>query len=182
MVKQYKLVNPTVVGSIDTTVKAGSADNAMKSIWEKLSEHIMGNVPKIMVTIRENGTDKLFHYKIKETVNDSKEGHISFDQVKVNLSAALKKEFLSRSDSARSQSGGKSDKKKRSRYDDSSDSDSDSDDEFYKFMKFRKNSPISYYWYTPYLYTSLGTSLTLYNPVFKYPLIPYQEIWIPKIL
>ena len=182
---QYKLVNPTIIGSLNTTIKTNSPDNAMKQLWENLSEHLVGNVPNLLVTIREDGTKNLFHYNVKEKVNSTKDAEISYDKVNVKLSAKDRDNFLGQSEKVVSQRGSGSDKKKkRSRYDDDKDdsdsSESEEEDEYYKFMKFRKNTPISMYWYTPSIYASTGT-FKIYTPVWRYPIVPYNEIWIPKI-
>jgi hypothetical protein len=179
---QYKLVNPTVVGKVVTTASTSSPDTAVKKIWENLSSNIMGNVPNLIVTIREEGTANLFHYNIQEKVNDNNDGEVTYEKINVKMPAKIKNEFLKEVDNVQVQHGA-GHHKKRNRYDDddsSSSSSSDSDDEFYKFMKFRKNTPISTYWYTPYIYSNTG-SVRIYTPVWKYPSIPYNEIWIPAI-
>jgi hypothetical protein len=174
---QYKLINPTVVGHVNTTTSTSSPDKAVKKIWENLSSHIMGNVPNLLVTIREEGTSNIFHYNIQEKVNSK----VKYEKLDVKLSSETKKAFLKEIDNVQSQHGGD---KKRKRYEDdsssSSSSSSSSDDEFHKFMKFRKNSPISMYWYTPYIY-STTEPVTIYTPVWKYPIVPYNEIWIPAV-
>lgn len=178
---QYKLVNPTIIGSLNTTVKTNSPDSAMKQLWENLSEHLVGNVPNLLVTIREEGTKNLFHYNIKEKVNSEKNAEISYDKIDVKLSTKERDSFLKEINRVSTQHGS-GDKKKRNRYDDddSDSSESESEDEYYKFMKFRKNTPISMYWYTPVVYASTGT-LKVYTPVWRYPIVPYNEIWIPKV-
>lgn len=180
---QYKLVNPTVIGNVETTTSSSNPDTAVKQIWENLSNNIMGNVPNLLVTIKEDGTSNLFHYNIQETVNDNNDGKVKYEKINVKLSAKVRDEFLKEVDNVQSQHGSGNDKK-RKRYeedDSSSSSSSSSDDEFYKFMKFRRNTPISTYWYTPYIYSSVGT-VRLYTPVWKYPIIPYNTLWIPKVL
>jgi hypothetical protein len=164
---------------VTTTVNASSPDKAVKALWANLSKYILGNVPNLYVTIREEGTKNLHHYNIQEKVNDDKQANISYKKVNVKLTAKLRDQFLAASEKALTQQGGA---KKRKRYDedDSSSDDSDSDDEFHKFMKFRKNNPISYYWYTPKIYYGLG-NIKLYTPVWRYPVLPYNEIWIPMI-
>jgi hypothetical protein len=212
---QYKLVNPTIIGSLNTTIKSDTPDKAIEKLWKNVSEHLVGNVPNLLVTIREDGTKNLFHYNIKEKVNSTKEAEISYNYVDVKLSTKDRDNFLGEADKVKSQRGSgddkdgdgdedddgdrdkhknkhkdkhkdKNKKKKRNRYDDdkddsdSSESESESEDEYYKFMKFRKNTPISMYWYTPSIYASTGT-FKIYTPVWRYPIIPYNEIWIPKI-
>ena len=179
---QYKLVNPTVVGNVNTTTTTSSPDKAVKKIWESLSGHIMGNVPNLLVTIREEGTANIFHYNIQEKVNSNHDGEVKYEKIDVKLSPENKKAFFKEIDNVHTQHGGD---KQRKRYEDdsssSSSSSSSSDDEFHKFMKFRKNTPISMYWYTPYIYSAVGP-VKVYTPVWKYPITPYQEIWIPAVL
>jgi len=174
---RFELINPTIIGDLNTQVTTKSPDSAIKKIWENVSHNIMGNVPNLYVTLREIGTKKLHHYKIQEKVDNSKNAIIEYNKLHLKLNVKDKNTFLEKINNISVQSGSGKDRKKHK---DDSSSDSDSDDEFYKFMKFRKNTPISMYWYTPYLYSSLG-SLKIYTPVWNVPIMPYNEIWIPSV-
>jgi hypothetical protein len=175
---RFELINPTIIGDLNTSVTTNTPNNAVKKIWQKVSHHIMGNVPNLYVTLKESGTKKLHHYKIQEKVDGNKNANIEYNKLNLKLTTKDKNIFLDKLNKLTVQSGSGKDRK---RHKDDSSSESDSDDEFYKFMKFRQNTPVSTYWYTPYIYSSLG-SLKIYTPVWNYPILPYNEIWIPSLL
>jgi len=177
---KYKLINPNITGTFNSTVSESNANNAAKKIWEKLSKNIVNNVPHLMFTIKNESSNQLYHYSVKEKMDSSNNANILIEKVDVSLNASQKKKFLNQIKSVETtQYGG--DKEDRKRYDDSSSSSSDdSDSDYALFMKYKKRSPIFRYWYTPSIYTiNKPSSLTIFNPVFKYPINPYVELFIP---
>lgn len=176
---KYSLVNPKIDGTFGSTVEASSPDNAVQTLWDSLSEHIVGNVPSIMVTLQEGGNSgSLHHYKIKESVDEDKNAHISYDKISVKLSKSDEQNFVKQLNKLTTQHGG--DKKKRKRYkgsnddDDSSDSDSDSDN----YYVFKKRRPVKFLWYTPYIY-SRNAHVNVTIPTIR-PFV-YTRIWTPRI-
>ena len=173
--KTYHLVNPTIVGTFDSTVKSKNAKEAMETLWKRLAEHIEGNVPSFHTTLQLEGGSKLYHFKITESV-DGKNAVTDIEQVKVILDEKQKKQFLDQSNKVNaekmaSQNGG------RRRSDDSSSSDSDSDSEYYHYLKYRKNLPISLAWYAPTIY-SRNSNLNLFIPVWRRPHFVYNQLWL----
>ena len=178
----YELVNPTLSGKFNSVSKAINSDDAMKELWLRLSKNFVGNIPNILVTLKQEGNDELFHYRIKEKVGNS--DNITIKKIDIKLDNERKHAFLDQlkyiKDEEKKQKGGN--KKNRKRYDDDDDddddsSDSDSEDQVEKYLKLQKKSLINKYWYTPYIYTGVGP-VTVYNPVFRYPLYPYNQIWV----
>lgn len=177
---KYNLINPTIVGTFDSSVNAKSSKDAVSKIWSRLSEHIMGNVPDVAVTLQEGSSGKLHHFRIQEKVNDQKEANIKYTELKVTLTKEKKDKLLSKNKSLHAQAGGGKKKKKgRKRYedDDSSSSSSDSDDEYYKFLKRRKSSIIELYAYNPYYYDTVVID-QVFIPTWKNYMFAYNEVWV----
>jgi hypothetical protein len=176
--KTYHLVNPTIVGTFDSSVNSKNAKEAMETLWNRLAEHIEGNVPSFHTTLQVKGSNKLYHFKITESV-DGKNAVADIEQVKVKLNEDQKKQFLTQANKVTaetdkkmsSQNGG------RRHIDDSSSSDSDSDSEYYHYLKYRKNLPISLAWYAPTLY-SRNSNLNLFIPVWRRPHFVYNQLWV----
>jgi len=172
--KSYKLVNPVIIGSFETSFNANDATSAAETFWKSLSPYITNNVPKFMFTLQEGGN--LHHFVVKESVRDgSKFADYSLDKINITMSAKQQKTFLDKVAklSSMDQSGGK--RKKRYEEDDSSSSSSDSDDDYFNFAHLRKlNQPILYWSYTPTIY---NTTTTTYTPTFNVPLTPYTQLW-----
>ena len=57
----YKLVNPLILGDIETEYKENSVDDAAKKVWNKLSQYITGNVPRFGFTLKDNN-NRLHHF------------------------------------------------------------------------------------------------------------------------
>ena len=182
MVK-YKLINPTITGTLNTTVNEKNENIAAKKLWTNLAENIVGNIPHLLFTIKNESSDQIHHYSIKEKIDSNKNADILIEKINVKITPSQKKKFLQQIKIVEEQQigGKKSDKRKRYKDDSSSsssNSDSDEMDNYINFMKYKKRTPIFRYWYTPTIYTN-NNSLTIFNPVFKSPLSPYVELYIP---
>jgi len=190
--KSFKLVNPLIVGSFNTDYRSESGLDAANQFWNDFSTHITGNLPNIYVTLREEGTQDLSHYKISEKVNKgSKSTEFTISEYNVDLSDSKKNKFLKQIKKYETkinvkisrQTGGDDkkdgDKKpEKKRYKDSSSSsssDSDSDD-YYNFGKYRRlTQPITMFYYTPLLYRVPS----VFIPTFNVPLTPYVKLYMP---
>ena len=185
--KSFKLVNPLIVGNFNTEFTAESGLDAVSQFWNDFSSHITSNLPHIYVTLQENGTNNLSHYKISEkTDTKSKNAEFSISEYNVELSNSQQKKLLNKvneferkvNKQINRQVGGEPEKKpERKRYNkSSSSSDSDSDDEYFNFRKYRRlTQPISFFYYTPVIYEVDS----VFIPTFNVPLTPYVKLYMP---
>jgi hypothetical protein len=198
---EYELVNPSIIGNFQTVYKTLNVEKAVEKFWKNLSKHITNNVPKIYVTFKD-GSGTLHHFKITEKLNsDSKTADYKINKIDSKLSKAQKDHFLSEvakvkdkfNVSTNNQDGGKHHRRHRKHHKDdssstsssysksSTDTDSmyDDTDDYFDFAKFRNiNQPITYWWYTPSIYSVKN----VYVPTFNVPLTPYIEnytLWMP---
>lgn len=183
MGKSFKLVNPTIIGTLNTNINATDAAEAANVAWNTISQHITGSVPQFTFTI-EDSDNKLYSYQVSESAT-GKYADYTISPVEMKMSKEQEKKFrneLARLDKISKQFKNKQMGGRKKRYldnnnDDSSDSSDDSDNDIYsKFKLFNainKPKPIVYYWYTPLIYPTYE----YYYPVnFVAPLIPYVEI------
>lgn len=70
----YTLVNPYIVGNMDTTIKALSPIDAAKKLYSKLSQFFNNNLPQFFFTIKKSnnsdiligGGSDLYHFIVSE--------------------------------------------------------------------------------------------------------------------
>jgi hypothetical protein len=184
--KSFKLVNPLIVGSFNTEYTSESGLDAANQFWNDFSTHITGNLPNIYITLRENGTNNLSHYKIGEKVNKgSKTTEFTISEYNLDLSDSKKKQFIKSVEQYEKkvdakisrQTGGDVEKKpEKKRYKDSSSSSSSDSDDYYNFGKYRRlTQPISLFYYTPVIYDVPS----VFIPTFTVPLTPYVKLYMP---
>jgi len=187
--KNFKLVNPLIIGQFNTEYKADSGLDAVSQFWNDLGSHVTNNVPNIYVTLKDN-SNNLSHYKISEKLKGgSKITDFTISEFNLNLSDISKTKFLDKINSfeqktvaqIEKQTGGVIKRKpSRNRHKDSSSSSSSSDlsddEDYYNFSKYRKmNQPISMWYYTPTLYNVNS----VFIPTFNSPIVPYVKLWLP---
>lgn len=175
--ESYKLINPVVLGEIETEYKAKKAEEAAENAWKRLSSHISGNVPKMGITMKREKDNKLYHFVINEDRTDKKGVSYSIERIESKLTKKDENKLIEKANEMYKSYKKKMDGGKK-RYDDSDDSDdSDSDSEFERKLRMLRKrqwtSPISYYWYNPLVYNSLSS---VYIPTFVSPLMPYVEV------
>ena len=169
MSKKYTLVNPSITGTMETSVSASSPMDAAKKIWEKISPK-MSSTPRYGISL-QNGSE-FSHFIIKEKEVKNK---VQYDISQWDVSEDATKLFKKSLDGHRAMVGGDLEKKKKRYRKD--DDDDDDDDEYndlkYMYKKLVKNSdsyPIYHWWYYPHIYPVQ----TLYYPtVFD---VVYTEI------
>ena len=170
----YKLVNPYIEGSLNTTFSGNNVINVANNVWKKLSKYMTNEVPKFAFTLEESGTGKLRHFKVNEQLSGGgKKANYNITEIQ-NVSSDKEKQFKKNvtkasSPSKKAMKGGKKDKDE----DDDDDSSSSSSDVFsaIKLNKLYHGSyPINYWWYDPWIYSWDSVFIpTLY-------LTPYIEI------
>ena len=161
----YKLVNPVIEGTVKTEVEASSHIEAAKKLWNNLSQHVAGDVPKFAFSVEGGGSTE--HFKVIEKSNH---GQVSFEIESLKVTKARTQKLHRQL--ARVQAGG-------ANGNDNHDEDDSSDDEWirrakYKKLKDRASYPIVYWYYDPLVY---GLK-SLYVPTFTYgyKYTPYVEI------
>jgi hypothetical protein len=161
---KFKLLNPDVAGTIDTTSNLSNPIEAANEIYNRLSSKFANSMDKFHFTLLEGGSkhrfkeDNLYHFTVKEKI-DKNTGDVNYNLAsfkgKLNFDQFYK-EYTDKT-------GGKFKAKrhhKRKDDDDSSSSDSDSDSPYYR----RMNYPLYSWLYYPSLYT---LSSTIPLPVFN---------------
>lgn len=160
----YRLVNPYIQGSINTTFSGGSASSAAEKVWTTLSEHFENTTPRFAFTLQDNKTDKLYHFGVKERLDKDDEVTYSIKELDVNMTDAQRTKVMNSLNNAEQNvlSGGKRSKKTKktkktyTRYSDDDDdfddllddSDSDSDYDFYGLSTYMRQ-PITWFSYYP---------------------------------
>ena len=174
---EYKLINPHIEGKLQTLHAGESAFDAAKNLWDTLSANFTNCVPEFSFTIERVKDNKMFHFRVNESVKD---GNVDYtiSELDVKLTAAKKKKFNEKLSTFKNkvQSGGKKKRKKRKKrkrdYDDDDldfdDSDSDVFDVFMLGDHMLYDSAISYFWYYP----------DFYPYQYDYYFVP---TWIPSI-
>ena len=157
--KNFTLVNPYIKGTFDTNFKGKSELEAAQKTWASLGKNITQNLPKYCFTLERSSDKKLFHFSVKEEVNDGVVDY-KLGSIKVNAKSKKLKAFKNKLKELKNadkkhQDGGKRKKKK----DDDSPSDSESSDYNVFSKKYKKHLkrawgmyPISWYWYDPLVY------------------------------
>lgn len=178
---KYQLVNPVIVGTFSNTYSAKNSDDAAKQFWENLTsdnKYVTGNIPKFLFTMRDENSNELHHYMVKEKM-EGRHANYVITNVDAKMNDKKEREFLEKSNEIRqfaenAMVGGKH--RKRYDDDDSSSDSSDQDlDELFSYMRLKKAvRPISYWWYTPSIYNVD----TVFTPSFVAPLSPYVQLWI----
>lgn len=176
----FKLVNPVMLGSIETSFTSSSPSNAAKIAWETISQHMVNSNPKFAFTLANTSDGKLFHYLVKEKVT-GKNVDYSIDQLDLKLSKKEEQQLLKNAEHVHQQGGADEKKNKKSSSSSSSSSDSSSSTEsVYEKVRMmqNKNSLISYWWYYPSLYSVDTYVSSIYIPVFQMPIAPYVELHV----
>jgi len=176
MVNQYTLVNPYIVGKINTTVKAKNSHDAATQIYKSISEHFNNEVSEFYFTLMKGGsidtsqkntTGKYYNFKVNE---NRKKNEVSFsiNEIELNDADYINTKFKGKLEEYKKkidnkQSGGKkklkkkkSKSKSKSKKEESESSDSDlsseSDDIYLRTRKKYYSEPIYYWWYDPFVY------------------------------
>jgi hypothetical protein len=180
----FKLVNPLIKGNLTTKFTTKDANKAAADAWNAISEHIVGNIPQLGMTLQNMSDDSLHHFMVKETDSGSKKAKFTIEPVTIKMSATQQKKFIAQvnkveEDLESKQAGGR-----KHRYDSKKDDDSSSsssDESIYERAKlFRRSNyvvqPLNYWWYSPLLYKSVPNYSSFFVPTFVVPMNPYIEI------
>ena len=158
----YKLVNPYIKGEFKRNIETPNSMKAAKVFYENLSEHFNNSIPKFYFTIQKGGSNKYYHFEVKEKKNKSEVSYsIRPYEIKgeTNINSFVEnfKSFKSRYNNGigGAKKSKKSKKSKRSKKSSESESDSDSDDYYlrdeYSYVP-SVSQPIYYMYYDPHVY------------------------------
>ena len=187
---KFKLVNPVIVGSFETTFETETPIKAAQQFWKALTEDdktIINNVPRFMFTLKNEDTEELHHFMVEEKpIEGNKTVDFTIKVVDLNIPSKKLSRFKTKVKRAKDeatkiiktqQEGGKHKK----RYDDKDDdsSSSSSSDYIYSLkhlLTFRDfTQPILYWWYYPEIYTITDQ---VFIPSFNFKVAPYVSISI----
>lgn len=168
----FRLVNPVVLGTIETSFSSPSPSSAAKQAWTTLSKYMENSNPRFAFTIQNMSGGQLYHYVVKETTK-GKQVDFSIDSLDVNVPTKEATALIKHAEKLYNQDGGAKDSS------DSSSSSDDSDSSVYEKVKlFKKkygSTPISYWWYYPYIYSSDVTISSVFVPTFNLYFNPIVE-------
>ena len=173
---KYNLVNPTIIGSFDSTFSADNSLLAARVAYTELSKHFNNHIPTMHITLQKGGK-KLYNFKISEH-RDQNELSFNIEPIDSAIDKAAEKafigaisEFISSLKNQENFTGGKQD-------DDNNRRDKSLD--LLKEEILRRilpwisyNDPISLYWYRPLLY---GSYIDWYLPSWFVSTSPYVII------
>jgi hypothetical protein len=171
MSTQYKLVNPTIKGDLNTTVSANTPTAAANKFWQKLSKYFTNNVPLFAFSLENTNDNKLSHFTVKEVLVDDNNAEYKIKQMDLKLKKEDEEALRKNIDQAeKKMNGGKA------IYDNNNNNDHSDDENKYKYNSIKNNisQPITWWWYTPAPYTYKLE--TVFIPTFAVPLTPYIEI------
>jgi hypothetical protein len=178
----FRLVNPVVLGTVENTFTSSSPSSAAKQAWSALSKYMENNNPKFAITIQNMSGGQLHHFLVKEKVN-GKSVDFTINSIDLNLSTKQSSFMVKNANKLYNQKGGKDKHKKSS--DDSSDSDSEESESAYEQIKSLKkkygSTPISYWWYYPYIYGTSDVVTSVYVPSFNLPYYPVMQLYLPTV-
>ena len=180
--QQYKLVNPFILGKMNTVFTGKTPLEAATKSYNELSQYFNNDIPSFYFTMQKvTGKNKIgggknneyLHFKVTEKkVGKKVDFKIKSITVKNGKHMTQYKKSLKKFMGDHQQSGGK-----RYSYDD--DDDDDDEDEVYR-PRYRTSTdyvltqPLSYYYYDPVIYsTVIAPDTYWYTPTFVAPLSPY---------
>lgn len=80
--KTYQLVNPFIVGKMNTLISADSYNEAGKEAWNMLSENVKLYTDKFLFSLMDLSQSKLYHFMVQEKANDSGEINYNLKNIK----------------------------------------------------------------------------------------------------
>jgi len=177
MTKSYKLVNPYIIGSMNTTFNADSSLEAAKLAYDNLSQYFGNHMPEFRFTLKRlskdskviGGSSKSFiHFLAQETKDKNDKVHYEISEIDGTGNLSKFQQRLNKvANQDERQKGGEHKGKKYVKDDEELSDYFDSDE------KPRKGplvyEPIVYYWYDPIIYPAVDR---WYVPTFVLPIQP----------
>ena len=185
MTKSYKLVNPYIIGSMDTVINAESSLEAANKAYNNLSKYFGNTIPEFKFSLKRLSNDKkviggskksFIHFQVNESSTNNDKVNYEIKEIDSNVDITKFQEMLNKvANQDNRLSGGEHRREGREkRKFVPEDRDEELSDDFdFDLEKPRKGplvyEPISYYWYDPYIYPIVDR---LYVPTFVLPLQP----------
>ena len=171
----YRLINPYIEGTMDTTVRASNSFSAGKKIYNTLSKYFTNHVNNFYMTVQNIETKELSHFKIDEKMGGN--GTVDYNLVKIedSFSPEVDKKLIGTVEKIEKQTGG-------GFFDDIDDSPTESSTENDYFLRMPQQ-PITrfVYFHLPYYRLKYVTvpvieQTRLFMPMFGLPINPTMEI------
>lgn len=189
MSEKYVLINPIIVGDLQTEFTVSSSMKACEEFWKEFTINkkcIINQLKKFAITMQEVSSGKLHHFLISEFIkNDNVEYNIKDITKEVQIDDNMLKQFLNevnRIKDKKTEIEGGGGGEKRKRYDSSSSSSSSSD---YHRKKRRYHSSyhssysiLSEFVYQPSIYETVISNVSI--PIFSKIYSPVFDIIIPS--
>lgn len=172
----YRLINPKIEGSFDTTVSAKNSFRAGKKMYSNLSTLFTNHVQSFNMTLQNVDTGENTHFNIEEHVKGDGTVNYELRRLEGNFPDEIE-ETLSEVADGIEQTGGK---RKRRKYD--SDSDSSSSSSSSDYDRYPVQPVTKYVYYSlPYHYLwqeQLAPIIETrtFVPLFSFPINPTVEI------
>ena len=169
MVK-YRLLNPYIKGSFNTTFSGDTPVDAAQTTWNELSTLFTNNVPRFGFTLENVKDNSVHNFVVKESVKNDMVDY----KIKQLNSKVPKKQLQQIKKCHNNIDNMKGGSKKKSKYNDSEDEDEELKElwESIKAQKKRNKGVVYYWWYNPLIYRFDS----FYLPTFATPVSPYVEI------
>lgn len=180
MSQEYVLVNPLIGGSLKTKFSAKSDIDAAKKAYDSVSEYFNNNIPVFNYTLQKVSNEKTqigggknsdyIHFQSVESKNGNQ---VDFRIIPLKVTGNSKelKKFRDsiKKMGTKAQFGGA-----KHKYDDDDDWLKDTEDDYFPKLTYTSiySSPISYWYYDPYVFKSLK----YWMPTFVAPITPYISI------
>jgi hypothetical protein len=177
----YRLINPYIEGSVDTTVKAKNSFSAGKKIYNNISDYFTNHVEDFNMTIQNLETKGLTHFRINEKKTNGNAVDFNLVKLEGDLPAATEKKLINVVDGLDKQTGGRK-HHHHHRDDDSSESSSSSssEDNYFRIPVVQPISKFVYFNLPYYKFNLVGLSpldkARLFMPIFSLPINPTYEI------
>lgn len=166
---KYSLINPSIKGEFNNTIKASSVMEAAQKFWDGMSRYFTNNLEKFPYTVM-NEKGELSHFIAKEKVSGN---NVEYTIKKLKMDVSSDKEEKLKNVFKQSQSGGKKHKKNKKEGDDSSSSSSSSS--YHVYHHTASIYPITYWDYYPTIYSAIDVVSV---PTWVTPLSPIMNVWL----
>lgn len=178
---QYELVNPYIIGDMNTIYDGSSPIKAATKCWNKLSSHFNNDVPQFSFSLKNVKNGTMYHFNANEK-NDNGKVNYELSQFKINKKD---EDIISQKISHLKDGNYKVLKGGRRSYQDEdsdSSSSSSSSDHYYNntcniypfyncLNKTFFNTPIYYWWYAPIAYNTDSCFIPTFSKI-----TPYLEL------
>lgn len=175
----YRLINPSIEGSLDTVVSATNSFRAGKKMYNALSSLFTNHVKDYHMTLQNVSTKENIHFHIKEEPSSDNKVNFKLVRLEEQFPDEIEDKLTEIADNPErlKQKGGK-----KKRHDDS-DSDSDSSSSSEEYDTYHLQPVTRYVYYNlPYQYLCPSPIISpvvearTFIPLFSFPINPTVEV------